>query len=99
MQSDPVDNHYTDDGPYSHCPTCYPQSYPQKVLPESGRCGILIAKRLKPLGDSTSKVETNKVSADREEDSVTGLRLKTAMWKRYYARFIPELRLTGVCGR
>ncbi len=100
MKTEPVDNHYTNDSPYAQCPACYPQSYPQRVLPEISCCAILDTKRTKLLGESTGEVETNDASSDREEDSVTGLSLEALSMRRVcYTRFIPELRLTSVCGR
>lgn len=77
----------------------YPQSYPQKALPEHGGCGILVLQEAKLSGDSAERVERTKVSCPGELRQVPDWIFRDPVLQEYYARFLPEFQSFDFCCR
>ena len=77
----------------------YPQTYPQRVLPENQRCGMLSTQVTEQVGDTTEDVNSNAASLVSDVDFGLVVILRQTHLRDIYAQMTPEFRLTDVCGR
>ena len=81
---------------YPQPPHVYPHFYPQGYLPAGHACGILSKPEGGPGFDGGLRVERALEIAVRGR--VYGP-LQDPCLREFYAPFIPELRLAGLCGK
>jgi len=87
----------TDDWYYQQPYPGYPQSYPQKPLPECPRCAILDGQAAKLAGEATRQVNCSVAFMPLDGASGTLNILRVEHLREYYARFAPEFRSLAAC--